>query len=263
MQPFSIGVLAAALALATAPATAGEAIGRISDDIAITANQTAGALSTVSGDIHLQAKAHSRSLTTVSGDVRLADGAVAGNATTVSGDVDGGQGVQLKDVETVSGDVELGHQARTGAITTVSGDVRVGTDSHLAAVQTVSGDVFVDRRGQVARGIDTVSGAVGLVGSRVGGDVVTVTGNVTVGVGSHVRGGMRVRKPNQTSGGSMINIGLKPVPPRIVIGPQAVVDGALVFEHPVKLYVHRTARTGAIHGATAIAFDTPTPPRDP
>lgn len=263
MHPFTTSVLAAALALATAPATASEDIGRISDDIAINANQSVGDLSTVSGDIHVQAKARTGSLTTVSGDLRLDDGAGAGNATTVSGDVDGGQGVQLKDVETVSGDVELGHQARTGAITTVSGEVRVGTDSHLAAVQTVSGDVFVDRRGQVARDIDTVSGAVGLVGSRVGGDVVTVTGNITVGIGSHVRGGVRVRKPNQTSGVSVINIGLKPPPPRIVIGPQAVVDGALVFEHPVKLYVHRTARTGAIQGATAVAFDTPTPPREP
>ena len=98
MHPFTTGVLAAALALATAPAIASEAIGRISHDIAITANQTAGALSTVSGDIHLQGKARTGSLTTVSGDLRLDDGAVAGNATTVSGDLDGGLGVQSKDV---------------------------------------------------------------------------------------------------------------------------------------------------------------------
>ena len=71
MHPLTTRVLAAALALATAPAIAGEDIGRISDDIAITTNQTVGDLSTVSGDIHLQAKARTGSLTTVSGDVRL------------------------------------------------------------------------------------------------------------------------------------------------------------------------------------------------
>ena len=77
------------------------------------------------------------------------------------------------------------------------------------------------------------------------------------------RGGVRVRRPTKPIGGSVINIRPKPLPPRIVIGPQAVVDGSLVFEHPVTLYVHRSARTGAIQGATAIAFDTPTAPRDP
>ena len=48
----------------------------------------------------------------------------------------------------------------------------------------------------------------------------------------------------------------------VVIGPNAVVDGPLVFEREVKLYVHGSARTGKITGASAIRFDTPTPPKD-
>jgi hypothetical protein len=47
----------------------------------------------------------------------------------------------------------------------------------------------------------------------------------------------------------------------VVIGPNAVVDGPLVFERTVELHVHATARTGAITGATALRFTGDTPPK--
>ena len=79
-----------------------------------------------------------------------------------------------------------------------------------------------------------------------------------MGVGSRVGGGIRVDKP---TGNWNLQIGKQKIP-RVVIGPNAVVDGPLVFEREVKLYVHGSARTGKITGATAIRFDTPTPPKD-
>jgi hypothetical protein len=51
-------------------------------------------------------------------------------------------------------------------------------------------------------------------------------------------------------------------PPRIVIGPNAQVDGALVFEREVKLYVHRTAKIGAVSGTTAVRYDGDRAPGD-
>ena len=48
--------------------------------------------------------------------------------------------------------------------------------------------------------------------------------------------------------------------PRIVIGPDAVVDGALVFERDVVLFVHDTARIGAVPAPPPQAYTTP-PPR--
>jgi len=96
----------------------------------------------------------------------------------------------------------------------------------------------------------------------VAGDVVTYTGDVTVGIGSHVRGGLTVRKPKNNGGINIIGIRFKKDPPRIIIGPDARVDGALTFEHEVKLYVHRSARIGTVSGATRILFDTPRAPAD-
>ena len=50
--------------------------------------------------------------------------------------------------------------------------------------------------------------------------------------------------------------------PRIVIGANSVVAGSLVFEHAVELFVHPTAKTGPITGATAQSFTDALPPRD-
>ena len=50
--------------------------------------------------------------------------------------------------------------------------------------------------------------------------------------------------------------------PRVIIGPNAVVDGTLVFEREVKLYVHRSAHIGPVTGASRDPFDTDAAPQD-
>lgn len=106
--------------------------------------------------------------------------------------------------------------------------------------------------------ISTVNGSIGIVGSEVGRSVETVNGDLTVGADSHVKGGIKVEKMNGHFGKWFG----KPKIPRIVIGPNAIVDGPLVFEREVKLYLHTSARTGHIQGATPIRYDGSTPPRD-
>jgi len=74
-----------------------------------------------------------------------------------------------------------------------------------------------------------------------------------------VHGGIKVEKPST----GFISIHLtKQKPPRIVIGPDATVDGPLVFEREVKLYVHQSAKVGTITGATPVRFTGPTAPED-
>jgi len=72
-----------------------------------------------------------------------------------------------------------------------------------------------------------------------------------------VRGGLLVEKPSMgwfNSGNSR--------KPRVVIGPGSVVEGALVFEREVELFVHASAKVGAVTGATAQAYTGKLPPRD-
>lgn len=212
--------LAAALALA-APATA----------------QDRTNVDKVNGSIHADAGRAWGSLETVNGGIHIASNARTGRA------------------ETVNGGIEVGDGAQVGGLETVNGGIRAGRDLRVDGnVSTVNGGIFIDRGGVVGGGLETVNGAIGLVATQVGRGIETVSGDVTVGAGSHVRGGLHVEKPGRS---------WSLVPrrdPRIVIGPNAQVDGPLVFERPVVLYVHDTAKIGRVTGATPKRFSGATPP---
>ena len=196
-------------------------------------------ISKVNGSIDAQSGQTHGALETVNGSIRIDDGAVTGDA------------------ETVNGSIRVGDKARTGALETVNGGVRLGRDVSVdGGIETVNGEIFVDRGGRVRGGAITVNGSIGLVGTQLGGGIETVRGDITVGADSVVKGGLKVQKSS-----GMFNIGNNRVP-RIVIGPNGVVEGPLVFEREVKLYVHRTARTGAITGATARPYEGDRPPQD-
>ena len=218
-----------AIAIATLALAAGPAFAQVSID-------------KVNGSITAESGERYGNLETVNGSIRLEDDAVLESASTVNGSIKGGDSVQARSLETVNGGIRLGERA-----------------TFARGLETVNGAVFVDSGSTVGGDISTVNGAIGIVDTDLGGDIETVRGDITVGIGSHVKGGIHVEKPNGS--GWNLRIG-KQQPPRIVIGPDAVVEGPLVFEREVKLYVHSSARIGKVTGATAIAFSTPTPPEE-
>ena len=186
----------------------------------------------------------------VNGRIVAESGNQYGDLDTVNGGITIKEGATTGDAETVNGGIEVAANARTGGLSTVNGNISVGQKVVVSGgIETVNGSVFVDRGSQVSEGIETVNGSIGLVGASLGKGIETVNGDITVGVDSHVVGGIEVKKPN-------FNLSLKPSrKPRIIIGPNAVVDGALDFEREVTLYVHRSAKIGTVSGATAQVFD--------
>lgn len=227
MQRFPLAfALAAALAFA-GPVAAGdrpESIDKVNGSITASAGQTYGDLSTVNGGIKIEAGARTEDASTVNGGIKVAERAQTRNLETVNG------GIRLESGVQVDGDME-----------------------------TVNGEVFVDRGGRISGGVTTVNGAIGLVDADLGKGIDTVNGDITVGVNSHVRGGIKVEKP--TSNWMPISFGRRE-PPRIIVGPNATVDGPLVFEREVKLFVHRTAKIGPVTGATAVPYDGDRAPND-
>ena len=194
----------------------------------------------VNGSITAESGQQYGDLETVNGSIRLQDGARADEASTVNGSVQGGDEVVVRSVETVNGGIKFGRDAKIDG-----------------SVETVNGSIFFDRGSAIRKDVSNVNGAIGLVGTQVGGDIETVNGDITVGAGSHVKGRIHVEKPNR--GGFNWNW-KKQEPPRIVIGPNAVVDGPLVFEREVELYVHDSARIGPVTGATAKRYSGDNPP---
>ncbi|MFY0449209.1 hypothetical protein ACOMHD_14485 [Xanthomonas codiaei] len=193
----------------------------------------------------------------VNGRISAEAGKVYGGLETVNGSIEVGAGAQTKDVETVNGGIQIGNGARTGGVSTVNGAISLGQKVTVSGgLETVNGSVLVERGSQVSGGVETVNGSVGLVETELGKGIETVNGDITVGVGSHVHGGITVTKPN-------FGFSFKPArKPRVVIGPKAVIDGPLRFEREVDLYVHRSAKIGAVSGATARSFDSDVAPKD-
>lgn len=200
-----------------------------------------------------QAAVHPQDIDKVNGSITASAGQAYGDLDTVNGGIRIEAGVQTEDAQTVNGSIKVAERARTGDLGTVNGGIRLDREVQVdGSLETVNGGVFVDRGGRVSGGVSTVNGAIGLVDSDLAEGIETVNGDITVGIGSHVRGGIKVEKP--TSNWLPISMG-KRRPPRIIIGPDAVVDGALVFEREVRLYVHKSAKIGPVTGATAVAYE--------
>ncbi|HRF83800.1 MAG: hypothetical protein J0L89_13330 [Xanthomonadales bacterium] len=193
----------------------------------------------------------------VNGSIETSAGGSYGDLETVNGAVRVAERAQAGDASTVNGGITVGDGARVGSVETVNGSIRLGRDVQVAGgIETVNGSVFVDQGSTIGKDVETVNGAIGLVRTQVGGDIETVNGNITVGIGSHVHGGITVSRSHGIFGG-------KPKrKPRVVIGPDAVVDGPLLFEREVDLYLHRSARIGQVTGADPVIFDTDTAPQD-
>ena len=214
--------LSAVLALGAAPAIAQTSIDKVNGSITADAGQTFGDLDTVNGSIRIEA------------------------------------GARVADAGTVNGSIKVAENATVESLSTVNGSIRA--EAGLKAdgdVSTVNGSIFVGRGGSIGGDVETVNGALGLVDTDLAGGIETVNGDLTVGAGSHVRGGIRYTKPTR----NWVSFGKKR-DPRVIIGPNARVDGPLVFERDVKLYVHSTAQIGSVTGATAQRYDSDRAPRD-
>jgi DUF4097 and DUF4098 domain-containing protein YvlB len=203
----------------------------------------------------------------VNGAVRVEAGQTVGDVSSVNGSVRVEDGVTAQDVETVNGSIHIGERSRVRSIETVNGGISVGDGTHAQSVESVNGTIKLGRQVQVAgdmttvngstsaaqgaevRGnVETVNGRIELDAARVGGQLRTRNGDVTVGANSHVSGDLVVEKVNR----GWFNSNKRN--PKIVIGPNAIVEGTLRFHREVDLYVSNTAKIGKVEGATPRRF---------
>jgi DUF4097 and DUF4098 domain-containing protein YvlB len=185
----------------------------------------------------------------INGPVNVAAGERTGDVATVNGEVNVGDGATVGSASTVNGSVSLGSNVTAQSVKTVNGEIKVGASAKVnGSVKTVNGAVTLDRDAEVTGALANINGSIMLKSARVGGGIRTVNASIDVGSGSHVEGGLHVERPEGAiDSGSHV--------PRIVIGPNAVVNGGMTFEHPVKLYVSESAQiSGSIDGATPEKF---------
>ncbi|MEI7035398.1 hypothetical protein [Fulvimonas yonginensis] len=184
----------------------------------------------------------------VNGTARVEAGQHAGDVSTVNGAVRVGDNATVREASTVNGSIELGTHVQAASVGTVNGAVTVGADSRIQGkVEAVNGSIRLARNVDVGGRVSNVNGQIALDGAHVAGGLETVGGDIEVGAGSRVEGGILVDKP----GGWFHFEGR---PPHVVIGPHAVVQGTLEFRRDVVLEVSDSAQIGPVKGATPVKF---------
>lgn len=186
----------------------------------------------------------------VLGSVHIPPGSHAQNAQTVNGSIYIGSNAVIDHAETVNGSVILHPHSTASSVETVNGSVHLEDGAHVTGdVELVNGHIELERGAEVAGHLSNVNGAIEVRGAHIGGGIESVTSNITIGEDSKVEGGIHVRK----SGSGGLSFGAPKIP-RIVIGPRVTIDGPMVFERDVQLYVSDRATIGAVQGATPAQF---------
>lgn len=191
----------------------------------------------------------------INGSIHVAAGTPAGAVATVNGSISADDNAILTTARTVNGGITIGAHASAQSLTTVNGAVILQTGAHVSGgITVVNGSVTLADGAKVAGAVTNVSGAITLNSAAVSDGITTVNGDISILGTSHVEGGIRVKRP------SGVFFHVSDAIPRIVIGPGAIVDGTLRFDHKVELYVSDQASIGPINGASPVKFSGPTPP---
>jgi hypothetical protein len=192
----------------------------------------------------------------VNGSVDVPPGESVETAATVNGAVNVGDGATVGKTATVNGAIRLGQNVTAASAKTVNGGIKVGSGSKVTNdVIAVNGGIDLAKGAEVVGRVTNVNGSIRLDAAHVGRGITTFNGDVHVGTGSRVEGGIHVEKP-EGSGDWMHNV------PRIVIEPGAVVEGPLKFEREVRLYVSESAQIGPVEGATVEKYSGDEPDGD-
>lgn len=197
-------------------------------------------------------------------DVDIAPGSESGGRSTVNGDINVGSGAVVNgDLETVNGSIRIDENARVGDAETVNGRIRIAAGVTAGSVESVNGAISVEREStledievvngrielepgvRVADDVTNVNGELRIAGAEIGGNLETVNGDVDLAEGAHVAGNLIVREPQ--------GISFDRRKPKVVIGPGVRIDGDVVLEREVELFVSDTAQVGEVRGVMTLA----------
>jgi DUF4097 and DUF4098 domain-containing protein YvlB len=220
-----------------------------------------GSIRTVNGSIHVSVDGskYPSDLSTTNGGIYVDSGQKAGRVSAVNGGIHVGADATVGRVTTVNGGVTLGTGATAQSLHTVNGSIDVGPGSHIQGeVRTVNGGFNLAQGVDIAGDLSNFNGRMHLLGVHIGGSVQTHSGDIYVGPGSRIDGGLRVSASTFNHGPDNwftrlifgIYNGFDEHVPTIIIAPGAVVSGALHFEREVNLYVSSRAKIGPVEGAT-------------
>ncbi len=203
----------------------------------------------VNKNIKVAAGEQSGGESTVNGNISVGAGAtISGGLSTVNGTIRVDDDVRLDDAETVNGALRLGDGVTASSLGTVNGSIRVGERGNIEdGIEAVNGRIEAGGGTVVGSGISNVNGEIELSGAEVSGDVSTVNGDVLLNDGTAVLGDVVIEKPNRWNWGNK-----QSRKPKVIVGPGSRVDGYVIAEREIDLYLSESAQVGGVRGEVSI-----------
>ena len=204
---------------------------------------------TINKSVKIEAGGESSGATSVNGSITVGENAVVtGGVKTVNGSIRVDSGARIESASTVNGGVKIADNVQSDDLSTVNGSIKVGESATVSGeIEAVNGRINVEKGTTVSRSVSNVNGQIELSGAEVGTDVSTVTGDVKVVDGTVVKGDLIVEKPSNWGWGNSKNR-----KPRIVVGPGSTIEGVIVLEREVELYISETANVGGVRGVMSM-----------
>lgn len=199
----------------------------------------------INKSVKIEDGGESSGATSVNGSITVGESAtVTGTLKTVNGTIRVDEGANIEKASTVNGGLKLADNVRAENLSTVNGGIRVGEKSTInGEVSAVNGRITLENGTSVSEDVGNVNGEIDLNGAEIGGNLSTVNGDIDLSDRSLVKGDIIVEEPSGWSWGSG-----KKREPRIVIGPGSRVEGTIILERKVKLFISETAEVGGISG---------------
>jgi DUF4097 and DUF4098 domain-containing protein YvlB len=187
-----------------------------------------------------------RDVTSVNGSVSASAGETYDSLTAVNGNVHIGSRAIVESAKTVNGEIKVESNARVGDVKTVNGSLDIRDDVAITRnATTVNGGIDVGSHSNVGGDVTSVNGEIEIKGAEIGGQIITSNGDIELTDGAHVRGGIHIKKPNDSNWGWGKE---DEDPPKVHICSTCVVDGELRFDRAVILHVEDGARIGKVIG---------------
>ena len=165
------------------------------------------------------------------------------NHSTVNKSISISDNTTTGEVDSVNGSIRIGDNSFVESIEAVNGSINLGNDVTVdKGIEAVNGAIKLKPGCEVGGNVETVNGGIRLQNTRVSGDVKTINGQLRILDRSEVAGNVVVREPKGWSS----NKRRKPV--KVELGEGVRIHGDLIFEHPVELKLHESAKVGEIIG---------------
>jgi cytoskeletal protein CcmA (bactofilin family) len=203
----------------------------------------------INKSVKIGAGEESDGATSVNGSITVGESAtVTGNLKTVNGTIRVDDGAIVQKASTVNGGLKLGDRGKAEALSTVNGSIRVGEEAMVAGeIEAVNGRITVEKGAHISDNVSNVNGQIDLSGAELEGDLSTVNGDINLADRSVVKGDIIVEEP-----GGWDSDKEKNRIPRLVIGPGSRVEGTIVLERKVKLFISETAEVGGVSGVMSM-----------